>query len=667
MAENVNVNGLLKAALSYAEQKSWPVLPLHSIRNGVCTCGKRGECDNPGKHPRWHEQDLAHGAKSASTVLDLIRRWWKRWPDANIGIATGAKSFDALDVDLPEGPNTLLDLAKGNDNIPDTIEQITGSGGRQIFFGYAGGGLDNDVKFAPGLDIRTDGGLVVVPPSRHISGNRYEWEASSRPDEKQLAPMPEWLLNAIKAAKKPSGSNGSGGPLDIEKIFAGLPEGKRDEYLFKYACRLREKDLDRKEVEALILNLAKSCKPPFPQEDALKKVESAWKYQPGKAGTTSEQPEKSCFSEIALESISATRFISTEPEPIRWRLNESLPAGVFGMIVGDGGSGKGFVLLQMGISVATGLAFLDGRYQVGECGKVVLVFAEDDNPILHHRLDGTIRSFGEDAENEEFLSRLKSNLYVISLCGQDSRLVQNVGGHLLPTKAYDDFLTLLKSVEDLKLVGLDPLSRFYVGEENSTSDATYFCSLLEHLAQETGATVLASQHTNKASGIGQKSLTQHAIRGSSGFTNAARWQLNLARVDPSEWRSLGIPQSEINRYIVCRVVKKNMGPPEDCFYLKHDENGTLRRVLVKRALTDQDKEVLTDILDKIAEREQAGGKRYTKRTFGRDFSKYKQWPDYGARKLERLIDYALEEGLLCLEPGRNPQGVTVDYLSAQQG
>lgn len=273
----------LEKALWYAEKRGWRVLPIHSIRNKACTCGKKGECDKPGKHPRWNEQDLAHGAKSASTDPDLIRKWWKRWPDANVGIATGAGSFDVLDVDLPEGPDALLDLAKGNGGIPDTIEQITGGGGRQIFFQYTGGKLANDVKFAPGLDIRTDGGLVVVPPSRHISGNTYEWEASSRPEEKQLAPMPGWLIEAIEAAKTPGAGNGSGVPLDIEKIFTGLPQGERDQCLFKYACRLRNKNLDRKETEALILVLARSCKPPFSEEDALKKVESAWKYPPGQA------------------------------------------------------------------------------------------------------------------------------------------------------------------------------------------------------------------------------------------------------------------------------------------------------------------------------------------------------------------------------------------------
>src|SRR5208283_2867041 len=173
---NVN-DALLKSALWYAQKKNWPVLPLHTIRNGACTCVKKTECDNPGKHPWFIRGDFEHGANSATTNPELIRKAWKPHPDANVGIAAGKNSFDALDVDLPDGPDVLFELAKLHGGIPNTVEQITGSGGRQILFQYAGGRIANEVNFAPSLDIRTDGGLIVAPPSRHISGHTYEWEA----------------------------------------------------------------------------------------------------------------------------------------------------------------------------------------------------------------------------------------------------------------------------------------------------------------------------------------------------------------------------------------------------------------------------------------------------------------------------------------------------------
>jgi len=184
-----------KAALDYAK-RGWPVIALHSINNGACTCGKRRDCGTAGKHPRWDKDLLPRGLYSATCDPEIISKWWTRWPNANVGIATGQKSFDALDVDVKldvDGNDTLRQLCQAHGELPDSIEQITGGGGRQIFF-KANGKLKNAVKFAPGLDIRTDGGLVVVPPSLHLSSRRYEWEASSHPDDVGLAGMPEWLI-----------------------------------------------------------------------------------------------------------------------------------------------------------------------------------------------------------------------------------------------------------------------------------------------------------------------------------------------------------------------------------------------------------------------------------------------------------------------------------------
>jgi hypothetical protein len=453
-----------------------------------------------------------------------------------------------------------------------------------------------------------------------------------------------------------------------DPLFTGGARGDHGHDAFSTYCILEHDGDVRRAVKAAARLLGiPSKQPPGNGHCNDSEWPPGYTETPPKASSPKEeQPEKSCFSDIDLKTVSARRFLDREPEPLRWTLEESLPAGAYGMLVADGGTGKGFVAIQMGVSVATRLPFLDGLYEVPEHGKVVLVFGEDDELVIHHRLDGMIRSFGEDAAGDEFLERLRDNLHVISVCGKDARLIQSMGGHIIPTKAYDDLLRLLKSIENLKLVILDPLSRFYVGDENNAPEATYFCSLLERLAKETGATVLASQHTNKAAGTGKESLIQHAIRGSTGFTNAARWQLNLARVNPDEWRNLGIRQDEVNRYLVCKVVKKNLGPPENHFYLKRDANGTLRRAVVKEGVSERDKEVAAEVIGLLCGICERDGKRYTKRSFARDFAKHERWPDYGSHKLEKIIDHALDEGLLSVEEGKNPKGVTVDYLSARQ-
>ena len=95
---------LLQAALDYA-QDGWAVLPLQSVAQGTCSCGK-DDCSSPGKHPR-----TAHGVKDSTTDVSIIRQWWAKWPDANIGLATGKVSGRVvLDVDVKKGKQAITRL-----------------------------------------------------------------------------------------------------------------------------------------------------------------------------------------------------------------------------------------------------------------------------------------------------------------------------------------------------------------------------------------------------------------------------------------------------------------------------------------------------------------------------------------------------------------------------
>jgi putative DNA primase/helicase len=99
----------LVRALEYAEH-GWKVFPVHTARpDGTCSCNKT-ECNRIGKHPRYDSEDLREGLRDATTDRQLIRRWWSRWANANIGIVTGKISgIVVLDVDLDKGGNKSLD------------------------------------------------------------------------------------------------------------------------------------------------------------------------------------------------------------------------------------------------------------------------------------------------------------------------------------------------------------------------------------------------------------------------------------------------------------------------------------------------------------------------------------------------------------------------------
>lgn len=201
---------------------------------------------------------------------DEIRRWWTSMPAANVGIATGAVSgIVVLDVDGEQGRASL-----DGKQLPATACSSTGKG-YHYFFKHPGGTVGNAVGLLPGVDVRGDGGYVVAPPSLHPSGRVYEW--ALHPVETPPAAMPQWLLELLRA-KPGASSNDKSEKLDPVQVLAGVPEGERDQTLFRYACRLRSKGMTKEEALALVLQAAANCIPPFPEKEARIKVDQAWKY-----------------------------------------------------------------------------------------------------------------------------------------------------------------------------------------------------------------------------------------------------------------------------------------------------------------------------------------------------------------------------------------------------
>ena len=182
------MNDLVRAAVDYA-RRGWPVFPVHGAADGECTCGDP-TCTSPGKHPRTHR-----GFKNATTNVKQIELWWKQHPDSNIGVPTGPKTFFALDVDPQHGGEfSLDDLVARHGPLPDTVQSLTGGGGVHHLFRCPPGTPCSVSKVAPGIDVRGVGGYIVVSPSMHESGRRYEWEASSGPDDVEFADPPKWLV-----------------------------------------------------------------------------------------------------------------------------------------------------------------------------------------------------------------------------------------------------------------------------------------------------------------------------------------------------------------------------------------------------------------------------------------------------------------------------------------
>jgi hypothetical protein len=156
---------LLDAALRYAAA-SIPVMPLHhpSADRG-CSCRDEAACPSPGKHPR-----LLHGLHDATCRPQVLRTWWRQWPSANIGLATGTV-LDVCDIDTSAGLGAVLDLL---DVVRPAGPLVRTGSGWHLWF--AASDLPSRVALLPGVDWRGRGGLVVAPPSMHATGVPYQFQ-----------------------------------------------------------------------------------------------------------------------------------------------------------------------------------------------------------------------------------------------------------------------------------------------------------------------------------------------------------------------------------------------------------------------------------------------------------------------------------------------------------
>lgn len=183
-------NVMLDEALAWAGV-GLEIFPAHEIVNGICTCADGQDCRSPAKHPYWHAEDLPEGKKNATTDAALIRRWWTRWPNANIAARMGgAANLLAVDVDPRAGGSaSLTDLTEAHgDEWLQTRCHKTGGGGWHFFFTLPEGLEVHRARLAPGIDLKHSNGYVLMPPSNHVAG----WYMVENPAPVAIAPA--WLV-----------------------------------------------------------------------------------------------------------------------------------------------------------------------------------------------------------------------------------------------------------------------------------------------------------------------------------------------------------------------------------------------------------------------------------------------------------------------------------------
>jgi Bifunctional DNA primase/polymerase, N-terminal/Protein of unknown function (DUF3987)/Primase C terminal 1 (PriCT-1) len=208
----------------------------------------------------------------ASTNPDEIGGWFRGWPRANVGIATG-RGLLVIDCDGEAGIAALNALEQELGALPPTRTVRTGGGGAHLYFWLPPDVvLGNSVKkLGDKVDIRAEGGQVVAPPSLHSSGRLYTYV-----DDGPAATLPTTWVARLQALAEPKTS----APFALEDGEL-IAEGARDDTLFKLGSSLRAKGLTHTEILATLTATNQRCRPPLAAEDVERIARSAAKYAPG--------------------------------------------------------------------------------------------------------------------------------------------------------------------------------------------------------------------------------------------------------------------------------------------------------------------------------------------------------------------------------------------------
>lgn len=468
MPQAANLSTPLAYALAYAAM-GWHVLPLvPQDKRPLGTLVRRGMLD-------------------ATTDPEVIRGWWQEAPEAGVGISLAASGLMAIDVDPRNGgADTFQDIQAAHGSLISNVMAFTGGGGEHHVFGLPpGGGFTLPGLLGPGVDVKVNG-YIVVEPSIHPSGKRYEWEASSSPlDGVAPSPLPDWLRSLRVELRQPESH---GAPVDARQardVREALYLLDADEYdtwvragmalhatgwghpAFAIWCAWaqqsdkfdshvsREKWASFTAERAGGLTLAWV----FAQAQAKGWVNPASRIreatpadEPPPARHPSEERAAAADGDL-LPFLNLAQLQETAAS-VKWLVKHVVPAESLGIMFGGSGTFKSFVALDMALHVAHGMKWLGRKTRQGP----VIIVAAEGGAGLWRRIQAWHREHGLEWD--------KAPVYVVPVSVD------------LANDAWRVREAAQAAVVTPQLVVVDTLSQTFTGEENSAPEVSNYLRAL---------------------------------------------------------------------------------------------------------------------------------------------------------------------------------------------
>ncbi len=446
------------------------------------------------------------GFKDSTTDPEQIAAWWHQFPTACIGLAT--TGLLVVDVDGPANPWLTKERALELSQAP--AARTPRGGWHYVFRRPIGVSWRCSVgRVAPKVDIRTDGGYIVVAPSRRPDGV-YRWITGMELDitPERLAEPPAWLASIIDGLFKASPpTSHKGEPMTMEAAVANpIPNGQRNATLARLAGTMRRAGMSQAEISSAIhCTNNNRCVPPLSPTEVERIAASIARYEPDAINVALiENHWAQMHSPAADNASNVIWFSDIEPVDVEWLWPARIPASRISLLVGLPGKGKSLVTLDAAARVSTGTPWPDGA----PCpqGSAILITAEDNpNDTIRPRLDAA----GADVIRVGLLSM---NLY------------RDTSGRPIESPfTLADVAELeneLSRLADCRLVVIDPVGSFLGGSTDAHRDNEVRAVLapVAALAEKYGPAVVVVAHRRKGAGT----LADDLALGSRAFTGLAR-------------------------------------------------------------------------------------------------------------------------------------------------
>ena len=559
---------MLSHALRYAEL-GIAVFPVYWVKaDGTCGC-TNSKCNSIGKNIGKHPIP-SNGSKAATIDPEVIRKWWTKHPNANIG-AVPSKCIPpmvVLDFDPRNGSDaTKAELEKQHGKFNRAIACRTGGGGEHLWFNAPADAVLPG-KLGPGIDVQFNG-YVILPPSMHRSGRRYEWRANcsllNDDDREFLPPLPRWIAELGGTAS--NGGTVQSSEIDLQaredamrypdtpanraRLLSALKsldpdaDNSRDQYMnvlrglnstgWADWRELAERwasgemhGITAKKFDEEVFNLDVKG---LGNDKAKSLITVASIFALAKAAGWVD-PRHPNSNAAPAEGVSIQCAANIEPESISWAWLYWLALRKLAVLAGQAGTGKTTIAMSCAATVSIGGTWPDGE----QCPRgSVLIWSGEDDP--KDTLVPRLIAAGADLSRIHFVGNASDG---ISTQPFD------------PSRDMPALQERAARIGDILLVIVDPIVAAVAGDSHKNAEVRRGLAPLVAFAETIGAALLGISHFSKGTG-GRDPLER--VTGSVAFGAVAR----------VVWVTAATENEDGERMHVLARAKSNIGPDDGGF------------------------------------------------------------------------------------------------------